>query len=85
MVSFLFQLKHHLSLLGETFISPLAVSVIGQVCSHFCEGSLNSRFFLHLFISVSLSHLTLCDPMDARLPCPSPTHFACSNSCPSSQ
>ena len=38
--------------------------------------------------SVAQSCPTLCDPIDcshARLPCPSPTHRACSNSCPSSQ
>ena len=33
----------------------------------------------------SLNHVWLCDPMDTRLPCPSPTPKACSNSCPSSQ
>ena len=32
----------------------------------------------------SLSHVRLCDPMDIRLPYPSPTPRACSNSCPSS-
>ena len=38
------------------------------------------------FSSVARSHLTLCEPMDTarRLPCPSPTPGACSNSCPSS-
>ena len=36
------------------------------------------------FSSVSQLCLTLCDPMDAKLPCPSPTPQACSNSCPSS-
>ena len=41
-----------------------------------------------LFSSVAQSCLTLCDPMDystsltARLPYPSPTPRACSNSCP---
>ena len=38
------------------------------------------------FSSVAQSCPTLCDPMDwllhARLPCPSPTPRACSNSCP---
>ena len=43
--------------------------------------------YLHQFSSVqSLSHVTLCDPMDGlqhvRLPRPSPTPRACSNSCP---
>ena len=39
------------------------------------------------FSSVTKSCLTLCDPMDklTRLPCPSPTPRACSNSCPLSQ
>ena len=41
------------------------------------------------FSSVAQSCLTLCDPIDSkrhtRLPCPSPTPRACSNSCPSSQ
>ena len=32
-----------------------------------------------------LSCIRLCNPMDSRLPCPSPTPEACSNSCPSSQ
>ena len=31
------------------------------------------------------SCLTLCDPMDTRPPCPSPSPKACSNSCPLSQ
>ena len=35
--------------------------------------------------SVAQLCLILCDPMDSRLPCPSPTPRACSNSCPSSQ
>ena len=51
-------------------------------------------FFVHLenasvqLISVPQSCKTLCDPMDcspARLPRPSPTPRACSNSCPLSQ
>ena len=38
------------------------------------------------FSSVTQSCLTLCDPMDcSRLPSPSPTPRACSNSCPYSQ
>ena len=35
--------------------------------------------------SVTQSCPTLCDPMHASLPCPSPTLGACSDSCPSSQ
>ena len=37
------------------------------------------------FSSVAQSCLILFDPMDCRLPCPSPTPRACSNSCPLSQ
>ena len=37
------------------------------------------------FSSVAQSCLLLCDPVDSRLRCPSPTPRACSNSCPSSQ
>ena len=33
----------------------------------------------------SLSHVWLCNPMDHRLPCPSPIPGAYSNSCPSSR
>ena len=43
---------------------------------------------MNICCSVPQSCLTLCDPMElqyARLPCPSPTSRACSNSCPSSQ
>jgi len=36
------------------------------------------------FSSVAQSCLTLCIPTDGRLPNPSPTPKACSNSCPSS-
>ena len=36
-----------------------------------------------MFSSVAQSCPTLCHPTDARLPCPSPTPGACSNSCPS--
>ena len=50
----------------------------------------SSIFFSSVqFSSVAQSCLTLCDPIDSkrhtRLPCPSPTPRACSNSCPSSQ
>ena len=37
-----------------------------------------------MFSSVAQWCPTLCHPTDARLPCPSPTPGACSNSCPSS-
>ena len=39
----------------------------------------------HQFSPVTQSCSTLWDPMHTRLPCPSPTPGACSNSCPSSQ
>ena len=42
-------------------------------------------FWYPLVSSVAQSCLTLCDPMDCRTPCPSPTPGACSNSCPLSQ
>ena len=53
--------------------------------------NLNNKLYTesipHNLLPVAKSCLTLCDPMDctARLPCPSPTPRACSNSCPSSQ
>ena len=39
----------------------------------------------HQFSPVTQSCSTVCDPMHTRLPCPSPTPGACSNSCSSSQ
>ena len=36
-------------------------------------------------LSVAQLHLTLCDPMDCRLPWPSPRPRVCSNSCPLSR
>ena len=36
-------------------------------------------------VVVAKSYPTLCDPMDARLPCPSPSPRTCSNSCPLNQ
>ena len=39
----------------------------------------------HQFSSVAQSCTTLCDPMNCRPPCPSPTPGVHSNSCPSSQ
>ena len=47
----------------------------------------SGSWLLTQFSSVAQSCLTLCHPMDCstRLPCPSPTPKACSNSCPSSQ
>ena len=43
----------------------------------------NFKWFIQ-FSSVAQSCPTLCDPMDTRLPCPSPTPGAYSSSCPSS-
>ena len=36
-------------------------------------------------LQVSINPPILCNPMDARLPCPSSIHRQCSNSCPLSQ
>ena len=53
------------------------------------QGSILSPCLFNLYAEFSsvhlLSHVRLCDPMDSRLPCPSPTLRACSNSCPLSQ
>ena len=47
------------------------------------EGIIGPILFIFMCCcSVTKSYLTLCDPMDSRLPCP-PTPGACSNSCPS--
>ena len=43
------------------------------------------RFHWTSISSVAQSCPTLCNPMDARLPCPSPTPGACSHSCSSSR
>ena len=56
-------------------------SIPGQrIRSHMLQLRYHSQF-----TSVAQSCLTICDPMDTRLPYPSPTPGACSNSCPSSQ
>ena len=47
-----------------------------------CQASLSSFQFSHSVVSDSLQPHGL---QDARLPCPSPTRGACSDSCPSSQ
>ena len=45
-------------------------------------------FTIFIFVSVQSSHSVMSDPLQphelqhARLPCPSPIHRACSNSCP---
>ena len=49
------------------------------------------KFILSFVVSVQFSHSVMPDSLQtrglqqARLPCPSPTHKACSNSCPLSQ
>ena len=49
------------------------------------------KFILSFVVSVQFSHSVMPDSLQtrglqqARLPCPSPTHKACSNSCPSSK
>ena len=42
----------------------------------------NCTWSMLQFSSVAQSCPTLCDPMDARRPCPSPTPRVCPNSCP---
>ena len=42
----------------------------------------NCTWSMLQFSSVAQSCPTLCDPMDARPPCPSPTPRVCPNSCP---
>ena len=57
---------------------------------HYGSTVLNS-YFLHMFLSVQFSHSVVSNSLwphglqHARLPCPSPTPGACSNSCPFSQ
>ena len=43
------------------------------------------HLYVYKFSSVAQSCLTLCDPTDARLPCPSATPGAYTNSCPLSR
>ena len=50
----------------------------------YCLSHQGSPYTL-LYCSVTQSCPPLCDTMDARLPCPSPSPRACSNSCPLSQ
>ena len=42
------------------------------------------KFLRHwmLLVVLSLSHVWLCNPMDTKFPCPSPSLGVCSNSCP---
>ena len=49
---------------------------------HWCKTHANHFV---TFSSAAQSCLTLCDPMQARLPCPSPTPGVYSNSCPLSR
>ena len=62
-----------------------------QICGHRWgrRGGMNWECSTETYIccccSVTRSCLTLCNSTDCRLPCPSPTPGACSNSCPSSQ
>ena len=52
------------------------------LCPHILQAQLNSVQFSHSILSNSLRPQWL---QHARLPCPSPTPRACSNSCPLSQ
>ena len=62
-----------------------------QICGHRWgrRGGMNwessTETYISCCCSVTKSCLTLCNSTDCRLPCPSPTPGACSNSCPSSQ
>ena len=62
----------------ENYIFPI---IISKKRTALCSSKIK-----HQFSSVAQSCPTLCDPMDCsthcRLPCPSPTPGACSNSCP---
>ena len=59
-----------------------------QICGHRWgrRGGMNWESSTETYIccccSVTRSCLTLCNSTDCRLPCPSPTPEACSNSCP---
>ena len=62
-----------------------------MICGFMEVGNLVWRLYFKvssLSLVQSFSRVQLCDPTDcsmARLPCPSPSPKACSNSCPSSQ
>ena len=83
-------------LLGHLFLTLLSQSpptkTVSQVAP-LLEGLIHHAFvysFSKLFSSVQFSHSIVSDSLrpqglqHARLPCPSPTPRACSNSCPSS-
>ena len=60
---------------------------VGPIMWCYSSSILTCSLFSVQFSSVAQLCPTLCDPMDysyARLPCPSPTPTAYSNSCPSS-
>ena len=74
----------------EIFLKVSFLSIHIQVLKTICWNGLLSSAQLLLRLcqfcsSVAQSCPTLCDPMDWRLPCPSPSSRACSNSCPLSQ
>ena len=52
-----------------------------KICSHLCISSLNMSFSHSIVFNSLWPH----GPQHARLPYPSPTPWACSNSCPLSQ
>ena len=68
---------------------PLEAIISSGQPAHQCKSAPLRTQFCFCCCSVTKSRLTLCDPMDyiqhARLPCPSPSPGACSNSCPLSQ
>ena len=78
---------------GILHISILWRKIILFKCQRFYSSFCCMKTCVHgnvayQLISVTQSCLTLCNPMDLqhpRLPCPSLTLGACSNSCPSSQ
>ena len=77
----LLTLYFELSFLGRSFLTLYCI-----MCP------MKTRTFtIFIFVSVQSSHSVMSDPLQphelqhARLPCPSPIHRTCSNSCPSSQ
>ena len=60
-----------------------------RACVYICkEKSIALNAYIRQFSSVTRSCPTPCDPMDCStpgIPVPSPTPWACSNSCPSSR
>ena len=77
----LLNLYFELSFFGRSFLTLYCI-----MCP------MKTRIFtVFIFVSVQSSHSIMSDSLqphglqDARLPCPSPIHRACSNSCPSGQ